>query len=112
MKKLTDHELTESGNKTAIIDRIVSRLNEQQLKTMAGFYGLGSRFFRARRVKDTLEVYDFETWRSVDLKDAVFHDHNGQDISLPKFTEANATIAPAKPVPLLPADRPAKKLSK
>lgn len=59
----------------------VRTLNEQHRNTSAGFYGLGSRFFRARSVKGVLEVYDFDTWTPVSQEQAKFHDHNGRDIS-------------------------------
>lgn len=65
-----------------LLRRAVRRLNDQHVRTMAGFYGLGSRFFRARAVKGVLEVYDFDTWTAVPFESAKFHDHNGQDISL------------------------------
>ncbi len=59
----------------------VRTLNEQHRRTSAGFYGLGSRFFRARSRAGVLEVFDFETWVAVPESSAQFHDHNGRDIS-------------------------------
>lgn len=60
----------------------VRTLNDQHVRTSAGFYGLGSRFFRARSVAGVLEVFDFETWTPVSQADAKFHDHNGRDLPL------------------------------
>lgn len=60
----------------------VRTLNEQHRTTSAGFYGLGSRFFRARARAGVLEVFDFETWTAVPESQAQFHDHNGHDIPL------------------------------
>lgn len=49
----------------------VRRLNDQHVRTSAGFYGLGSRFFRARSVKGVLAVYDFDTWTPVSEEQAI-----------------------------------------
>lgn len=59
----------------------VRALNAQHRNTSAGFYGLGSRFFRARSVAGVLEVFDWENWTPVSQEQAKFHDHNGHDIS-------------------------------
>ncbi len=59
----------------------VRKLNAQHRNTSAGFYGLGSRFFRARSVAGVLEVFDFDTWTPVSQEQAKFHSHNGEDIS-------------------------------
>lgn len=59
----------------------VRTLNAQHRNTSAGFYGLGSRFFKARSVKGVLEVFDWETWTPIAQEEAKFHDHNGHDIS-------------------------------
>ncbi len=59
----------------------VRTLNAQHRRTSAGFYGLGSRFFKARSRAGALEVFDWETWTVVPQDAAQFHDHNGRDIS-------------------------------
>ncbi len=59
----------------------VRTLNAQHRSTSAGFYGLGSRFFKARAKGGALEVFDWETWTPVAQESAQFHDHNGRDIS-------------------------------
>ena len=90
-KTKTDYELTASGDKIAIIDRMVRTLNAHHLTTQAGFYSSGAsvgglgRFFKARRSGDQLEVSDFDKWYPVPLGKAFFHDHNGQNIGLPQY---------------------------
>lgn len=66
----------------ALLRSAVRTLNDQHRRTSAGFYGLGSRFFRARARAGVLEVFDFETWTVVPQEKAQFHDHNGRDIPL------------------------------
>jgi hypothetical protein len=59
-------------------------LNAHHMSTCAGFYGsvLGGRFFQARVRAGVLEVFDFDNWFAVQPDQAVFHDHNGENIPL------------------------------
>ena len=60
----------------------VRLLNAQHRNTSAGFYGLGSRFFKARARGGVLEVFDWDNWTPVAQENAKFHDHNGRDVPL------------------------------
>jgi hypothetical protein len=57
-------------------------LNAHHMKTCAGFYGHGGRYFQARAVGDKLEVSpDFgEHWKEITAP--FFRDHNGREIIL------------------------------
>ena len=63
--------------------RAAKLLNEHCMKGN-GFYGsvIGNRWFGARVRAGVLEVWDFDNWRTVTEAEAVFHDHNGQEIFL------------------------------
>jgi hypothetical protein len=65
------------------INKTVRSLNAHHMRYMAGFYAQGigglNRFFRARRHKGRLQVYDFDVWYDVP-EGTTFYDHNGQDL--------------------------------
>lgn len=71
-------------NNINLLRVVVRTLNAHHVKTSAGFYGLNSRFFKARSVGGTLEVSDFENWVKVSEDAAFFHDHNGRKINFPR----------------------------
>ena len=66
----------------ALLKATVRALNKNHRQTSAGFYGLGSRFFRARARNGVLEVFDWENWTKVGQEAAQFHDHNGRNICI------------------------------
>jgi hypothetical protein len=74
----------ETTTATLNLSKAVRLLNAQHRNTSAGFYGsrIGGRYFRARAKAGVLQVFDFDVWTDVPAADAVFHDHNGQDIPL------------------------------
>jgi hypothetical protein len=98
-KTKTDFELTVSGDRIAIIDRMVRTLNAHHLTTQAGFYSSGggvgglNRFFKARRTGEQLEVFDFDKWYPVPLGKEVFHTHNGENIQLPLYPHDDSDVA-------------------
>jgi len=72
---------TQPWNDAKLLRSAVRTLNAQHRNTSSGFYGLGSRFFKARSVAGVLEVFDWDNWTPVSQDQAQFHDHNGRDIS-------------------------------
>ncbi len=80
-----DHAMT---NSITTPTKAAKRLNDHHMRTCAGFYGPGERYFQARVRNGILQVTpDFgRIWRDVDLETidlrSHFHDHNGQPISL------------------------------
>lgn len=83
-RSITDQPSIQMNATALNLPRTVRRLNQHHMETCAGFYGsrIGGRYFRARAVDGKLQVFDFETWRTVEPADIKFHDHNGRDISL------------------------------
>ena len=59
--------------------QVARELTAHHLRTAAGFYGMGGRWFGARVRAGRLQVWDFDTWRDVPAG-TPFHDHNGQPI--------------------------------
>ena len=59
--------------------QVARELTAHHLRTAAGFYGMGGRWFGARVRAGRLQVWDFDAWRDVPAGTS-FHDHNGQPI--------------------------------
>lgn len=72
-------------------------LNSHHSKTGGGFYGfnMGGRYFGARVQDGHLEVYDYETWRTVPADKVKFTDHNGREIPLDQAWQVQPPTAPA-----------------
>ena len=64
--------------------RAAKILNAHHRRTMAGFYNsiIGGRFFEARVHQGKLQVSDWDDWFTLEPHDAIFHDHNGNNIPL------------------------------
>ena len=63
--------------------RAAKRLNDQHMKTAAGFYAsTGGRFAGARVRSSQLEVLEVSSgeWKQADLTTTQFRDHNGRPI--------------------------------
>lgn len=86
LARLERQQAAEAAPKPApTTTRAAKRLNDQHMKTGAGFYptAICSRAFGARVRAGQLEITpDFETWQAVDLETVKFNDHNGRPIFL------------------------------
>lgn len=72
------------NSETFNANKAVRILNAHHMQYSAGFYGskIGGRFFRARVHKGQFQVFNFDFWKTVSPEDAIFHDHNGNNIPL------------------------------